>query len=246
MTLQELFDTLKFKFREIVDKHDLLKSPLVITCRALSSQEAIGETIRKDYPLLNGKDIMVQAAFEGGLGQVFTDSPVEFKGLVEDVLALDAANNSHDRTIFIATLNAVMNKLNMINRTVHCKGEVPENCARSIGNWVESSFNHPKIAQVGYQPALLSNLASRFEVRILDLNPEVIGTVKSGVKVLDGVKDFRETVDWSNIILCTGSVLSNGTIVNFLNLDKQVYFYGITIAGAAQLLGLNRLCYADL
>jgi uncharacterized protein (DUF4213/DUF364 family) len=177
---------------------------------------------------------------------VFTDSPVEFKGTVEEILKLNVVNSGHDRTIFIATLNAVMNKYKMIDRTVHCRGNQPETCAQSIGDWIEAKHNHPKIAQVGYQPAMLAKLSQHFEVRVLDLNPDVVGTVKSGIKVLDGVKDYQQTVlEWADIVLCTGSTLTNGTIVNYLGLNKDVYFYGITIAGAAELLGLKRLCYVD-
>lgn len=246
MTLEELFESLKTRFHEVVSDDGLMGFPVEVTCRALSADEALGNPTRKDYPLLKGKDIMVQAEVEGGIGQVFTDSPVEFKGTVQDVLDLDVVDSGYDRTIFIATINAVLNKYKMIDRTVHCKGNQPETCARSIGDWIAARYDHPKIAQVGYQPALLANLTQRFDVRVLDLNPDVIGTIKSGVKVLDGVIDYPETiVEWADIVLCTGSSLSNGTIVNYLGLDKAVYFYGITIAGAAILLGLKRLCYAD-
>ncbi len=244
MTLEELFATLAIRFKEVIANDELLGFPVKVTCHALSAQEAIGDTARKDYPLLNGKDIMVQAEVDGGIGQVFTDSPVEFKGTVEEILKLDFVNSGYNRTIFIATLNAVLNKYQMIGQTVHCKGDEPEKCAQVMGDWIEKKYQHPKIAQVGFQPAMLANLSCRFDVRVLDLNPAVIGTTSSGVRVLDGVKDYQETViEWADIVLCTGSTLTNGTIVNYLGLNKDVYFYGITIAGAAKLLGLNRLCY---
>ncbi len=246
MTREELFETLKAKFTEVVSGNDLLGFPVVVTCRALSAQEAIGDTVRKDYPLLNGKDVMVQAEIEGDIGQVFTESPVEYKGTVEEILQLDVVNNSYDRTIFIATLNAVMHKYGRVDRTVHCKGDQPEKCAQAIGDWIETKYKQPKIAQIGFQPALLANLSQRFEVRVLDLNPDVVGTVRSGIQVLDGTRDYQQTViEWADVVLCTGSTLTNGTIVNYLGLEKEVYFYGTTIAGTAALLGLKRLCYAD-
>jgi uncharacterized protein (DUF4213/DUF364 family) len=246
MTLEELFETLRAKLNDVVSEDDLLKFPVEVSCRALSAQEAIGNTLRKDYPLLNGKDVMVQAEIHGGIGQVFTQSPVEFRGTVEEILKLDIVNNAYDRTIFIASLNAVMQKYRQVNCTVHCKGNQPEKCAQAIGDWIEAKYGHPKIAQIGFQPAMLANLSQRFDVRVLDINPNTVGTVQSGIKVLDGVRDYQQTVvEWADIVLCTGSTLSNGTIVNFLDLDKDVYFYGTTIAGAAELMGLKRLCYAD-
>ena len=246
MTRKELFETLKARFTEVVSGNDWLGFPVAVTCRPLSAQEAIGDTVRKDYPLLNGKDVMVQAEIEGGIGQVFTESPVEYRGTVEEILQLDVANNRYDRTICIATLNAVMHKYGRVDRTVHCKGDQPEKCAQAIGDWIETKYKQPKIAQIGFQPALLANLSQRFEVRVLDLNPDVVGTVRSGIQVLDGTRDYQQTViEWADIVLCTGSTLTNGTIVNYLGLEKDVYFYGTTIAGAAALLGLKRLCYAD-
>ena len=246
MTLEELFGMIKTRFTEVIYDESLLSFPVEVTCHALSAHEAIGETTRKDYPLLNGKDIMVQAEVKGGIGQVFTDSPVAFKGTVEEILHLDVANNSYDRTIFIAMLNAVMQKYNRADRTVHCKGDEPERCAQAIADWVETKYGKLKISQVGFQPAMLASLSQHFEVRVLDLNPDVIGTVRSGIQVLDGEKDYQETIiDWADIVLCTGSTLTNGTIINYLGLEKEVYFYGITIAGAAKLLGLKRVCFVD-
>ncbi|WP_158212348.1 hypothetical protein [Natranaerobius trueperi] len=40
----------------------------------------------------------------------------------------------------------------------------------------------------------------------------------------------------------TGSNLANGKICNFLDLDKQVIFYGTTVAGTAEILNINRFC----
>ena len=59
-----------------------------------------------------------------------------------------------------------------------------------------------------------------------------------------GVDDFDEVVvNWSDLVLCTGSTLSNGTITNFLDLEKEVLFFGTTLAGAAEMLGCKRMCF---
>lgn len=59
----------------------------------------------------------------------------------------------------------------------------------------------------------------RFLVRVLDLSPENLGKEKFGIRVEDG------------------------SIVNFLELDKPVIYFGTTIAGAREILGLERLCF---
>lgn len=246
MTEEKLFITLRDKFREIVENNQLLNRELKVECRALSPEEAIGDTKRKDYPILNGKEVMMQADFEGGIGQSFTDTPSAFTGTLAEVLELDIVNSEYDRNIFIAALNAVMRKLGKCDRSIHCRNNGPEECAEKIVDTLMKTYGPKvKIAQIGYQPAMLEHLAEKFDVRILDLNPENVGEMRYGVKVLDGVKDYEETVQWADLILCTGSTLGNGTIVKFMNLDKEVLYYGTSAAGAAELLGLKRICHAQ-
>lgn len=99
-----------------------------------------------------------------------------------------------------------------------------------------------KIAVIGYQPAFIEALVKEgFTIRVLDLNIENIGTDNLGVLIEDGVKDYSDVVQWADIILCTGSTL-NGAIENFVGLDKEVYFYGNTIAGPSKVLGLRKIC----
>ena len=245
MNKEELFCTLKQKLKEIVKRNDLLEQEVSIHCRALSSKEAIGDTKRKDFPILTGKDIMIQAEVGNGIGQAFTSTPSVYHGSLKEVLEFDIVENDYDRGIFIATLNAVMRHLGMCECSVHCKDNGPEECAVQIRDFLKEKYKKgTKIVQVGYQPAILENISKEFEVKILDLNPDNVGQIRYGVKVLDGVKDYDETISWADVVLCTGSTLGNGTIVNFLDLDKDVWFYGTTAAGAAALMGWKRLCFA--
>lgn len=245
MSKEELFDRLKEKFKEIAEKHDILEKEITIRCRALTPNEAIGDTKRKDFPILDGKDIMIQAEFEDGIGQAFTSTAANFQGTLKEVLEMDLVGNGFDRSIFIATLNAVMRHLGMCDRSVHCKDNGPEECACQAEEYlIEQYGKDVKIALVGYQPALLEKLSGLFQVRVMDLNPDNIGDIRYGLKVLDGVKDYEETIAWADLVLCTGSTLGNGSIVDFLDLDKDVIFYGTTAAGAAALMGWKRLCYA--
>ncbi|MCI9469858.1 MAG: hypothetical protein HFH56_01370 [Lachnospiraceae bacterium] len=244
MKREELFPVLAERFRKIIEENDLTGRQVSIACRALSAQEAIGETKRKDFPLLHGKEVMMQAEFDGGVGQAFTSTPSAFEGTLEEILALDIAGNDYDRAIFIAALNAVMAWLGLCDRSVHCREDGPEKCAVKIADTLLETYGKVRIAQIGYQPALLERLSEKFEMRLLDLDPDRIGKTKFGVQICDGVKDYEDTVlNWAELVLCTGSTLSNATIADYMDLDKEVLFYGTTVAGAASLLGLKRICH---
>ena len=110
MTEQELYRRLKQELERIVRIHHLQASPIRLKSRGLSPEEAIGNTVRKDYPILAGKEIMLQAQFGSSLGQAFTDAPSDFCGTLEQVLALEPENDPHGRGLLVAALNAVMRR----------------------------------------------------------------------------------------------------------------------------------------
>ena len=115
-------------------------------------------------------------------------------------------------------------------------------------NYLESNYPDVKrIALVGFQPSLLEMLSkSKYDVRVMDLNPNNIGQLKFGIRVEDGTAMKEEIRDsYAELILCTGSTLCNGSIIDYLDLDKEVLFFGTTTSGAAPLLGLKRVCFAD-
>lgn len=243
MTKQELTAALKVKFRTVVEEYGLDKSEIKISARGLSPEEAIGVTERKDYPILTGREVMLQAEYQGAFGQAFTDAPSDFEGALEEILRLDLDDDSHNRALFIAAMNAVMKKLGLVSHTVHCKSEEPEKCATEFVAYIKENYGSPKITLVGYQPSLLEALSKEFSVRALDLNPDNVGKTRYGVKVEDGIKDYKDAVyKWADVVLCTGSTLCNGTIINYMDIGKDVLFFGITASGAAKLLGLKTMC----
>lgn len=72
------------------------------------------------------------------------------------------------------------------------------------------------------------------------------GSLKFGIRVEDRTAMKEEIRDsYAELILCTGSTLCNGSIIDYLDLDKEVLFFGTTASGAAPLLGLKRVCFAD-
>lgn len=213
-----------------------------IQSRSLSPEEAIGITDRKDFPILTGKEVMLQAEYMGEKGQAFTNAPAVFHGTLNDVLQLDLTNDQHARGLFIAAMNAVLRKLEIAERTIHCRNGEPEQCAQKAIQWVRERYGSPKIALIGYQPALLEHLSKEFKVRVLDLDPTNVGETRYGIKVEHGIDDYQSAVEWADLVLCTGSTLCNGTMANYLDIGKDVVFFGTTASGAASILGLKRMC----
>ncbi len=243
MTKRELYGKLREGFYKIISERGIELDTIHIISRALSPEEAIGITKRKDYPILTGRESMLQAEYRGAKGQAFTDAPSVFHGTLKGILELDLLDDPHARGLFIASMNAVMKKFGMIESTVHCRGEDPETCAMEMKSVIRERYGNPKVMLVGYQPALLDVLSKTFDLRVLDLDPDNIGQVRYGVRVKDGAEDYRGAVGWADLILCTGSTLSNGSIVDYIDIGKEVVFFGTTVSGAAEILGLKRLCF---
>lgn len=254
MTAESFYDNLKKRFCDILaqcgsDNGCAVQDEQVnIVCRALTPEEAIGQTKRKDFPIITGKDVMIQAEFRGVFGQAFTDAPTSFSGTISEVLDMDIAGNPYARSLFIAVLNAVMASFGKCTGTVHCRTDGPENCAKDMKAYLAANYpESTRIALIGYQPALLDMLAhSKYKVRVLDLNPANIGQERYGVMVEDGSSSCESIIhDGADLILCTGSTICNGTIVDYLDLDTEVLFFGTSISGAASLMGLKRICFAE-
>lgn len=245
MTKKELYDRLKKYMYDLLRENGLEEKSILIRAKGLSPEEAIGITERKDYPILTGKEVMLSAEFDGAKGQAFTSSPCEFKGTIKELLESDLLENEYDWSLFIAALNAVAMRLGRTDKTIHCRNDGPEKCAKSIRDYLGTHYNVKKIALIGYQPAILASLAENYTVRVLDLNPLNIDQIKSGCKVEDGNKSHEDVLKWTDLILCTGSTICNGSIVDYLDIEKEVIFFGTTLSGAAPCLGVKRLCFTE-
>ena len=238
---------LKSRFRELLTKEGILGQQVVINTKSLTPEEAIGITGRRDFPIITGKDVMVQAECMGSLGQAFTDAPSAFCGTLEEICSLDLTEDPPSRGLFIAALNAVMKHLGRADCTVHCRNQGPESCAMDVVRYIAGRCGRPNIALIGYQPAMLEQLAKEYQVRAVDLSPANIGQERFGVLIEDGriPEVSQDLCRRADLILCTGSTVCNGSIVNFLPYKDKILFYGTTLAGAAPLMDLPRLCFAD-
>ncbi|NTU65390.1 MAG: hypothetical protein HGB05_18805, partial [Chloroflexi bacterium] len=122
--------------------------------------------------------------------------------------------DSRARAIFIATMNAVLKHLKIVETTLHCRDEEPERCAIEIASHIRNTVGSKKVGLIGLNPAILEALSRTFgpeNVRITDLNRQNIGSVKYGVDVWDGNAMTEKLVEDSDLVLMTGTTLVNGT-----------------------------------
>jgi len=245
-----MYTKLKTALIDLAKENDLLESEINITAKILTSEEAIGETERKDFPLLQGKEFLIQADFKNALGQAFTDAPSNFKGKLKKILELELKDNS-DRALFIATLNAVMRYVDAAEKTIHCKNDGPELCAGEIVRTIIDKYSADiKVGIVGFQPAIIDNFAKKLPVnnlKVIDLDKNNINKIKYGVLIWDGRKMVQELFKISDVILATGSTVVNDSLSHLIYLadeyQKHLYLYGTTVAGAGKILNLERLCF---
>lgn len=234
-----VYDELKIKMSQICRENSLSGEKVVVRARTLTPEEAIGNPERDDFPLKKGKERLMQAEFRGALGQAFTDRFGDFVGTLEEIFDMPLKNN-YRRALFVAALNAVLRYLGVIGGTVHCRNQGPAECAAQIASFIKERVGLAKITQIGFQPAIAEALAGVFPFRLLDMDPDNIGREKFGI-IVEGPEATAESVDWAELLLVTGTTITNDTIGRFL-IGKPLIFYGTTIAGAAYLMGWNRFC----
>jgi uncharacterized protein (DUF4213/DUF364 family) len=241
MTLLQSFQQ---GFADVAKENHLLAEAVQVQVKPLTAKQAIGLPERQDFPIQKGKERILEARFKGSAGQAFTDSFRDYEGKISDLIELDLSDR-FNASVFCAAANAVLRHLNMVRGTIHCRDQEPSQCAPKLIEHLAK--NHPgikKVALVGLQPAMCEALAERYELQVLDLDPDNIGQKKAGAFIRDGHKELREVVKQSDLIVATGSTLGNNTIDKVLAAAGQrpVVFFGITISGAAELLGLERFC----
>ncbi len=238
----------KAEFATIIKEHGLNDSDVSVLVKTLTPEEAIGTPGRRDFPIVEGKERVVAADFQGAKAHAFTDAPREFMGKLEDVVAM-SLTDSGGRAIFIAAMNAVLKCLNIVETTLHCKDEEPERCAVEIASHIRDRLGSKKVGLIGLNPAILEALSRTFgpeNVRITDLNRQNVGSVKYGVDVWDGHVMTEKLVEESDLVLMTGTTLVNGTFDRIWSAIRQYnrdyLVYGVTSAGVCALTGVNRIC----
>ena len=235
-------------FRDLARERGLAAAGVEVRARPLSSEEAIGEPGRRDFPLLKGKERLVEAVIEGSRGHAFTDSPREFTGSVEELLGL-SLKDSRERGLYLAALNAAFSHAGLVNGTVHCRDDDPERCADLIAARVGDHFRWQNIGVIGFNPALVEGLTRRFgphRLKLTDLDPDNIETERFGVRIWDGATRAEELIEWADGVLLTGTTLVNGTfdpLWKMMTANRTpAILFGVTAAAMAHLFGYERLC----
>jgi hypothetical protein len=233
---------------EIVTENRLLEARVSVLVKTLTPEEAIGVPGRRDFPIILGKERVVEAEVLGARAHAFTDSPGEFVGDIKDVLHLPLISN-RERSIYVAALNAILKYLNLVENTIHCKDEDPERCGKEIASQLLSRWGKVKVGFIGLNPAIAENLVETFgaeNVKISDLNKQNINSSQYGVRVWDGNEMTEELIKQSDVTLLTGTTFVNGTFDHIMhcirNYKKDYMIYGVTGAGICKLLRLNRIC----
>ncbi len=237
--MDDFYEQLKKSAFDLWKEEGLLSERIEIRARALSATEAIGNPEHQDFPIQKGKEKLMQATFMDAGGQAFTDMYGDYEGTLEEVLNLSMENN-HQRAVFVASLNAVLRHLRRIEGSIHCRDEEPVTCGKALVPYLKDRYSGARITQVGFQPRMVENLAAEYPLRVLDMDPDNIGTRKFGVTI-EHADNTEDAVNWADLLLITGTTLANGTITPLLG-KKPMIFYGTTVAGAAHLMGWERFC----
>jgi len=243
-----ILEKTRTRIREIAEKERLLHVRVTVFAKPLTPEEAIGNPGRRDFPIIIGKERVIEATVLGSKGHAYTDSPQEFLGALQDVLDLELTTNQN-RAIFVATLNALLGGLKMVEKTVHCKDEEPEECALEIADSLLKKYGRVDVGLIGLNPAIAERLVEKFgsdHVRITDLNRDNIGQRRFGVEIWDGNERTEDLIDASDVVIFTGTTLVNDTFSQIWNgiqaLKKNYLVYGVTAAGVCLLLGIDRIC----
>jgi uncharacterized protein (DUF4213/DUF364 family) len=244
----KILEEAKRRLIELSKERKLYDKNVLVLAKPLSPEEAIGKPGRRDFPIIKGKERVIEATIEGYRAHAFTDSPKEFTGTLEDVINLEL-NTNQNRAIFIATLNAVTGKLGLTDKTIHCKDDDPEECALVIAEQLLQKYGKIKVGLIGFNPAIAEKLVGTFgvdKVRITDLGDDIIGTLKFGVKIGNGDSHTKDLIEKSDFILFTGTTLVNNTfdkIFEMIKTYKKKYLvYGVTAAGIGRLFDIARIC----
>ncbi|KFZ27066.1 MAG: hypothetical protein KQ78_00841 [Candidatus Izimaplasma bacterium HR2] len=237
-----LLDKSKEKFIQILLENNLMNEEIeIISAKTLTPYQAVGQPERDDYPILKGKEVLIEATFKNSKGQAYTDEPGSYKGKLKDILDLELTNN-FERAILIATMNTVLKYLGLIGATIHCKNEELGICANQLVNYIGEHHGNPSIGLIGLQPGMAQALSKSFSIRIVDLDKDNFNKVFNDA-VVEGPGATEDIIENCELIVATGSTVVNDTIDELLS-EKDVIFYGTTVAAIAYLNDLTRFCYS--
>lgn len=201
----------------------------------------------EDYSIAKGEEKIMECTFKNSKAQVFTPIPTNTSLKLSEVLKLNLQNIA-SRSLFYCALNAVMRHYGLISGTVHCRKDSPLECAKLLAEKLRN-IRGKKILLIGYQPAFAQKLSENFDLFITDMNPKNINRKVQNTKILSHLENFK-LIPEVDMVLVTGSSLINGTFWDLYECavenKKQFISYGISVAGASKILGIERHCPLSL
>lgn len=238
MTVNELYQQIISRFYALPEVSELLEMEVNVTF----SSEPV-KTLRPegDPPsTVSRPEYCVTADIDGVKGEAYTETPAAFNGTLKQALDI-RPDNEGISAITISALNAAMNRLSLCPGVLPKKDEDHASYADAICRYVKEHYGKSRIVLVGYDGYLVKRFVDAgLEFWTLDRDPDNISQDRFDHVVVNSAKRNRESsFAWGDIFIVTGSTLCNGTIVQYLNSGKELYFYGITCAGAATLIGLK-------
>ena len=149
---KSILDMVRAEFIRLVEEAGMGGAGVSVRARTLTPEEAIGTPERRDFPIVAGKERVIEAAVSGARAHAFTDSPGDFEGTLVsgnrfDVVTLVVAhgpetekNPDHSRTF------GSMSLLDDLTRTV------------------EQAFRLGEVTQVDQEPSGVIGICSDVEV----------------------------------------------------------------------------------
>jgi len=243
-----MLETMRTWMRDESRKAGLETRRVIVSARGLSPEEAIGTPTRRDYPIITGKELMLEARLDGALGQAFTDAPRDLVASLSDIINSPLTDN-RERGVFVAAANAMAAWTGLTSDLLHCRDDEPEECGRRIAAVLQEDSALKRVGLVGLNPAIAEALVVAFSSRsvtITDRAEDIVGTERFGVEILDGHDGLDTLITRSDVVLMTGTTLVNGTWDQILDrVDAAgipVHIFGVTGAAACALSGRSRLC----
>ena len=75
-----MLEKVRERFGELVGQNNFADVETRVFVKTLTPEEAIGTLGRRDFPIVLGRDRVIEAEFAGARAHAFTDSPKEFTG----------------------------------------------------------------------------------------------------------------------------------------------------------------------